>query len=177
MVLLKINFNFKTIKDMKKLNLLLIFLAIATNLMAKCGGSELSFFPFGEEIMQNSIFMVEGVKYESIIDSLNKKYPIYLRSGNQKVKLVIFEKQIGQYGLSQVLLKPTELLKPNTEYEIVIENFPLKEPLGKKKTQVFKKWKVKMGKDDEAPKFKEYPKEIEKVSKMLGCGPEIFVNF
>ena len=128
------NFNFKTIKDMKKLNLLLIFLAIATNLMAKCGGSELSFFPFGEEITQNTIFMVEGYHSKNIIDSLNKKYPIYLRSGNQKIKLMIFEKQIGQYGLSQVLLKPVELLKVGVEYEIVIENYPVNEPLKKTKT-------------------------------------------
>lgn len=154
-----------------------MLLTLSTNLVAKCAGSHLTFFPFGEEIKQNTIFMVEGYRYEEIINGLNKKYPIYLRSGNQKVKLVIFDKQIGEYGLSQVLMKPIEILKTGTEYEIVIENFPVHEPLHKSKTEVFRKWKVKFGMDTDPPKFKEYPKEVNRESAFYGCGPAVFVNF
>jgi hypothetical protein len=162
---------------MKKFSLFLMLLTLSTNLIAKCGPGGLSFFPWGEEIYQNSIFMLEGDHYDSIVVGLNKKYPIYLRSGKQKIKLVIFETQIGEYGLSQVLLKPVNSLEPNKEYELIIENFPIRDSLGKSKTQVCRKWKVKMGKDEEPPKFKEYPKELSKTYVHMGCGPGVYANF
>ena len=163
---------------MKKLKLLSFLLIISTILKADCGPI-LSFFPFRKTIKQNAIFMVESSNhgYWGLLDSFNIKYPIYLKSGNDSVKLVVFEKKKGQKGLIQVLLKPTELLKAGKVYEIIIGNYPANEFWGDNKVRPLKKWKVKRGKDEIAPIFKETPKVMGRVAIEFGCGDVVIVNF
>jgi hypothetical protein len=162
---------------MYKISLIAFFVLLSSHLSAKCASGGLDFFPTGKEIKLNSIFMVEGYNSESIINGINKEYPIYLKSDNHIVKLKILERRLGAYGLSQVLLQPTELLMANKEYEIIIDNYPVNEPLRRKKSEVFRKWKVINKKDIKKPMFEDFPKEVRKVSEMYGCRPEVFVKF
>mgnify|MGYP006333990579 CR=1 FL=1 len=60
------------------------------NLFADCTVRGISIFPVNTEIKQNSIFVIDGfAESQKVIQKLGKKYPIYLISGQQKIKLVV----------------------------------------------------------------------------------------
>lgn len=76
-----------------------LFYSFSAN--ADCAGSGLSIFPSGSTIKQNSIFVLEGyAQSQKVILGLNKAYPVYLKSGNQKINLIITEinKSLVYYG-------------------------------------------------------------------------------
>ncbi|MNZ96161.1 hypothetical protein D3C78_1153430 [compost metagenome] len=89
----------------------------------------------------------------------------------------------GDFMLKQAVFIPSQPLKPNTSYELVIDFNPKIKDLSVfrnipfDKNDVKAKWKTSSVKDITAPQWKVLPKEVNKVYQHLGCGPSSYVNF
>lgn len=163
------------------LTIMLSIFSIA-NLNAFCAWNGFKVFPSGNTINQNSIIILEGYgESQNIIKELNKKFPIYLVNGKQKVKLKIKEILIGQLNLTQAVLIPETKLKIGLNYTLFIENLPYYEPLKRWNSKLSKHesifYNVVKGKDKLQPIFKTIPKEIKKTNIQYGCGPAKYVEF
>jgi hypothetical protein len=149
---------------------------------ADCAGNALSIFPSGSTIKQNSIFVLEGYEHsQKVILGLNKEYPVYLKSGNQKIKLIITELNVGQFRLTQAVLKPETELEVGLEYRMYIDHLPEYESFNKYNTTTDKYepviYKVAADRDTEKPQLTTNPIEIDKSLVYYGCGPSIHVVF
>ena len=168
---------------MKKIIPLFIFLLTTVNGFSKCASSGIYFWPTKPSISQNSIFVIEGyASSQKIIIGLGTTYKVFLKSGNQKIKLSVQEILVGQFCLTQAILKPETILTVGQEYELVIEN------LGELESQVSRyntstgqeekiKWRVTTLSDTVQPSWTSRPQFKNTLHRELGCGPEIFANF
>jgi len=166
------------------LTFLFISLLLAAAALAKCGPSQLTIWPApGGTINQNPIFVLDGYEEASIniIYNLNKKYAVYLKSGNTKIKLQVKETLTGQYRIAQAILVPTENLQAGKEYELVIDSLPehqgirMYDYINKKMFAI--KWTAVAGIDKQAPQWSAQPKYLDKQKHAFGCGPGIDINF
>jgi len=167
---------------MKKASFLLVLLLYGANVFADCI-SAISFWPSGQSIKQNSIILIEGFgQSREIVQALNKKYPVYLKTGNKKVKLKVREILVGEYNLTQAVLTVNEQLIIGQEYELFIDGLPeFATPLTRwnsatKKNDVVK-WIVEKNSDVEKPAWIAKPSEIRKTLFFWGCGPEANIHF
>ncbi len=165
---------------MKLLLSLTIGILFSTSVFAYCGANYLSIFPSGNTIKQNSIFVLDGyAQSQKVILGLNKKHAIYLKSGNEKIKLIVIETCVGQYQLTQAILKPEKELIAGNEYTLFIDSLPEFERLNKYNTKTKKyeaiNYKVISEKDEEKPFVSEKPKELNKSLIRFGCVPSIHV--
>jgi hypothetical protein len=152
-------------------------------LLADCAGGGMYFWPYGGVVRQNTIFMVEGyARDQDWVLALNTSYPVYLKSGDEVVKLTVKETCVGQYDLTQAILIPESKLTAGKEYEMIIDNIPgYTMPL---KTWNYKtskyepvKWKVLEGDDITKPAWTKKPDESKKTLIHFGCGPAVNVHF
>ncbi len=162
--------------------LLLTFVLFGFNSFADCAGTGLSIFPYQKEIRTNNLFLLEGyAKSQHIINSLNKDFPVYLKSGKEMVKLEVVETHTGQFNLTQALLKPEKPLTLGKEYVLVIEHLPEYEYFGNynQKTRKYDpiSYFVNLPDDLAAPKWTNLPQEKSKSLAHFGCGPSIHVEF
>jgi hypothetical protein len=147
-----------------------------------CGRDGISVFPQSRKISPNSLIVIEGyAESQVIINELGLNYPIYLKHGGKKIKLLVKEIVQGQFNLNQALLIPETNLEPKKKYTLIIENLPKGEQL--------ERWNDELGKneaivyvvenlnDSIPPIFKTIPKEIKKTYIDYACGPEIKVLF
>lgn len=160
----------------------LLFISIGFNGLADCAGNGLSIFPHEKEIQKTSVFVLDGyAESQHVINGLNTKFPIYLKSGKERISLVVFEVQTGQFLVTQALLKPEKPLTPGKEYMLVIDNLPDYENLGtyNSKTQKYDviTYVVKDESDTEAPQWIKVPEEKGKSVQHFGCGPSIRIDF
>jgi hypothetical protein len=167
---------------MKRLLTILLGLFWTAYIYADCSGEGLHIFPIGQTISQNSIFVLDGYALsQQVILELNRKYPIYLKSGNKKVKLIVKEICIGQFELTQAILYPEAQLETEFEYELFIDNLPERESLKRynEKTNEYEqiKYTVVNVIDTDKPVLTSRPKEIDKSFEVYGCGPAMSVNF
>jgi len=168
---------------MKPIIFILSFILLSTKASADYAGGGISIWPSGKFLNQNSIFVIDGyAASQDMVKKLAKKYPIYLKSGEKKVKLNVTEILIGEFYLTQVVLSANEKLEVGKVYEIYIDNLPDFEKLLTKwnpKTSMHEKinWTVTEGSDTVVPKWTQKPKEVNKTFALYGCGPEKFVNF
>ena len=168
---------------MKHLTLIVTFLLCTINALADCAGSGMYFWPIGRTIKQNSLIVLEGyAESQQIVNGLNGKFPVYLKSGDHKVKLKIKEIAVGEFDLTQAILVPEEKLVAGQDYRLFIDNLPeSEEPLQKwnYETKEYEpvEWKVESGTDTEKPKWVSKPVEKEKILIYYGCGPETYVKF
>lgn len=169
---------------MKTIITFIIGVLLCSNLHAKCGSSGLYAFPKGGTISQNTCIVLEGYfRSESIIDSLNHSYPIYLLSDKHKVKLNVKTINKGDFGLTQAILVPDEKLTIGETYVLTIDNLDedSKELLYKWNTKDRAKepiaWEVIKGNDLSKPKLRSAPKLIDSKTTHYGCGPSVFVEF
>jgi len=162
---------------------ILFFLLIAINANADCASSGIYFWPETKTIKQNSMIIITGYAYsQKIITKLDKRYPIYLKSGDKKIKLNVKEIAEGQFSLTQAILVPEKKLEAGLEYTLYVDNLT---ETGEKirkwnsETKEFEtvKWKVDEGIDTEIPKWVSTPIETSKSYVPFGCGPAIHVNF
>lgn len=150
---------------------------------SKCASSGLSFWPDGQTINENTIFVIEGYAVsQKIITELGTTYKVYLKSDGQIVDLKVQETLVGQFNLTQAILRPEQKLTVGLDYELIIENLP--EPNNEiyrynsftsQKEKV--KWTVVAGKDTIVPAWIIIPKFKNGTYKEYGCGPDIFANF
>ncbi|SHG33271.1 hypothetical protein SAMN05443549_103289 [Flavobacterium fluvii] len=167
---------------MKKVILISVMLLTAVNAFSKCAYTGLSFWPAGQTVNKNSIFVIDGQQLsQKIVSELGTVYPVYLKSDQQKIKLTVQEILVGQYGLTQAILKPETTLSPGQEYELIIENLENSErlvckynPAGEREKI---KWTVVNRLDNAAPAWTDSPKFKNSSFTVAGCGPIIFANF
>ena len=167
---------------MKQILTILIGLFWTVSVYADCAGTGLWVFPSGQTIKQNSIFILDGyAESQHVILGLNKKHNIYLKSGNKKIKLLVTEICVGQFYLTQAVLKPETELEAGLEYTMYIDSLPEYESFNKynKTTQKYEPvtFKVVAEKDNEKPQIATKPKELKKTLVHYGCGPSIHVVF
>lgn len=162
--------------------LLLICLLFPATASAECTMAGLWVFPGGQTIKQNSVFILNGyAESQKIISGLTKKYPIYLKSRNKKIKLIVTEVHYGQFHLTQAVLKPETELEAGLSYTMHIDSLPKYERFNKynKITQKYEPvtYTVISGKDVEKPQLLQKPKVLKKTLVFYGCGPSIHVVF
>lgn len=168
---------------MKQTILILVLILLTMNTFADCAGSGIYFWPSGQTIKQNSIIVIDGyAESQKVIIGLNKKYPIYLKSGNKKIKLSVKEILVGEFYLTQAVLTINEKLEAGKDYELFIDNLPdHKRSLRKWNTETREyekvKWKVIEGIDTDKATWKTEPTETKKTLVYYGCGPATFVHF
>ncbi len=168
---------------MKKIIPLLVLLLTTLDGFSKCASSRLYFWPAKQTISQNSIFVIDGyASSQKIINELGKTYTVYLKSDNQKIKLNVQEILVGQFRLTQAILKPETTLSVGKEYELVIENLGDLENLVTKYNSETKqyekvKWTVNDVIDTASPTWTSNPKFKNSRFDMYGCGPAIFAYF
>lgn len=149
---------------------------------ADCESSGISCWPNQTTIKKNSIFILTfyGLS-QNIVSQIGKKHSVFLKSGKQKIPLIITEIHKGQFELTQVLLKPSSELIGGLEYEIFIDSLSQYEGIEKWNTETKKretaKWIVTNNKDTENPIWIELPKFNSKTMVVYGCGPAKWVNF
>lgn len=168
---------------MKKIIPIVILLLFTVHGFSKCSNGGMNFWPFKQRINQNSIFVIEGfAASQQIINDLGKAYKVYLIAPNQKIKLNVQELLVGQFNLTQAILKPEKAPSIGVEYELIIEN------LGKLESEVFRyntktrqkekvTWTVTDNADTKAPIWASMPKYKDSNYELFGCGPAVFANF
>jgi hypothetical protein len=167
---------------MKKILALIIVFLVTLSTFADCTFNGLYVFPRATTIKQNSIFIITGFgASQEVILGLNKKYDVYLKSGDSKIKLMVMETHVGQYYLTQVVLKPEIELIPGQDYQILIDNLPEYEQLGNfnwstRKNEPYS-YQVLALKDVDKPQLSTQPKLIRKTFIHYGCGPESYAIF
>lgn len=162
--------------------ILVIVFSSAYEVHSDCSNQGLEVFPKKNNINPNSIFIVEGYSSsQSIILGLNKSYPIYLINEKTKIKLLIIEICVGQFGLSQALLKPEVALEKGLEYTLQIDSLPTNEILLRYNRTTDREEKIKykvVGENDkEKPNGLAKIQLIKKVMVNYGCGPAVYVIF
>lgn len=167
---------------MKNILIVISLLLVTINSFADCAGSGIYFWPQTPTIKQNSIIVIEGYAgSQNIILKLNSDYPIYLKSGESKIKLNVKETCVGQFLLTQAILVPEEKLQAGLEYQLMIDNLDGNEPLTQWNITTNKhepiKWKVEEGTDTEKPTWTKKPDEQKKSYTPFGCGPAVNVHF
>jgi hypothetical protein len=167
---------------MKKVLALFIGFLVTYSAFADCTFNGLYVYPGGKTIKQNSIFIITGYgASQEVILGLNKKHDVFLKSGDTKIKLLVTETHVGQFYLTQALLKPETELVPGQDYQILIDNLPEYEQFGNfnsstRKTEPYS-YQVLALKDFEKPQISTRPKLIRKTFVEYGCGPEVYAIF
>lgn len=150
--------------------------------VADCSSGSLSVFPKGKTIKQNSIFIIDGYgSSQKLVLDFNKKNAVYLKSGNEKVRLLVKEICIGQFQLTQAVLTLEKPLQVGLEYELIIEDLSKSGNLYRYNEETERneivKYRVVNGFDNEKPILLSTPKEIDKAYTRFGCGPAMYVIF
>lgn len=168
---------------MKKL-IAILFLSIASLSFADCSSSGLFFWPKTKTVGQNSIFIIEGyAASKRIIGELGTSYPVYLKSKNHTVRLLVSEYHESGFNLAQSIMRPEEKLHPGESYTLFIEGIDDNSPQGvlewnyesRKKELV--SWNVENSNEPEVLTFKSEPKYLGGAYTGFGCGPDIHSYF
>lgn len=167
---------------MQRLIILLIFLFTGIMAKADCTANGIYCWPNTSAVKSNPVFVLTFYAYsQTIVPGLNKQYSIYLKSGEQKVPLLISEVYQGQFRLTQVILKPARQLTPGKEYQLVIDSLPNHDGISKWNKELRKaelpKWKVLKEADTDLPAWTTLPVYQSKSIIYFGCGPSLSVLF
>lgn len=150
---------------------------------SKCASSGLYFWPSGQTINENSIFVIDGyATSQEVIAGLGTTYKVYLKSSGQVVNLKVQETLVGQFSLTQAILRPETKLTAGATYELIIEKLPKYQEVYRynsstnyKKEKV--KWTVVNEQDTIAPSWTMTPKFKGGSYQMYGCGPAVNAFF
>ena len=108
---------------MKNILIIIIALFCTANAYADCSDSGLWVFPSGQTIKQNPIFVLDGYdRSQEVVLGINKRHYLYLKSGTKKIKLLVLEICVGDFYLTQAILKPETELEVGLEYTMSIES-------------------------------------------------------
>ncbi len=168
---------------MKKALQILILLLTTVDGFSKCSSDGLYFWPAGQTINENSIFVIDGyATSQTIISGLGTSYKVYLKSAGQIVNLKVQETLVGQFNLTQAILRPENNLTVGVTYELVIESLTAYDNeayrYNSSTRQIEKiKWTVTAGQDTVAPAWTTSPKFKNDSYQMYGCGPAVNAFF
>jgi hypothetical protein len=160
----------------------IVSILLIANLNAMCAWNGLSAFPSGKTIRPNSIIVIDGYEAsQEIVKGLKEKYPVYLVSEKDKIKLTVKEILVGQFNITQAVLTPETNLTLGLNYKLVIDKLPNDEFLGRWNSELKINepivYTVVMSPDTTNPIFYSQPREIKKTLFYLGCGPSVNVLF
>jgi hypothetical protein len=149
---------------------------------ADFGGRRLFALPASESIKPTTVFIVEGYSLsQEVIKGLNSKFPIYLKSENERIPLFILETHRGQYSVTQALLKPEKPLIPGKNYQLIIDSLPEGEAFGSYNANTHQydplSYVVTGESDEQAPVWIHKPVEKDKSQEHFGCGYSIQITF
>ena len=158
-------------------------LMIQVNVFARCASNGIWCWPSADVVNPNSILILEfyGSSRE-VAEGLDDRYPVYLKAGNQKLRLNVIEKPDGGFMLTQRVMKPEAALTCGVRYELVIENLEaahrnyLKWDSQDQKFTSYS-WMVSEKKDTTPPAWTGQPTFLSKSYSMFGCGPAKYVHF
>ncbi len=178
-----VQFRPKTL--LKSLFLMLFLTSFVHQMKADCFDDGFMSFVVQNDSKQMPIIVFQGYAgSQPVIFELNKKYPIYLKNGKKKIKLIVKEINIGQFMLTQAILMPEEKLVIGQEYVVLIDNLSEEQKLNrfdeKMPANQVTKFVAGAGKDmnkDTKKLFASNPKEVSKDFTMFGCGPAMHVTF
>jgi len=167
---------------MKIIITILLTLCLSTHAMAECRGSGIYIIAPSLSLNRTSIIVIEFYhSSQSLIKNLNKKYPIYLKSKNNKTPLLIKEILKGDFEVTQVVFQSLLPLSLNDTYNLVIDNLPGFEIIYVKHNGSFdenKKVTWNVSEQINNNLFWEFnPLEIKKTRVEYGCGPAEWVYF
>ncbi len=167
---------------LNKLALFVILLIITNACRADCGGGYVRVLPDIGILSANPVLIIQEIDFAiSIVTELNNKYPVYLHSGGDTVKLSVVEVLQGQMYVTQALVKPVTPLTPGKTYTLVIQGIS-DEILYRSNSHTRKKepvtYRVLSTIDTVAPfATNSTPVEQRKSFTMYGCGPSTNVFF
>lgn len=166
---------------MKAVALFFILILAAHVAGAKCYTSGIQCWPKSKTVKQNAVFVVEGyANSQGIIKGLGASYVAFLQSKTQRVPLVVAEILVGQFDVTQAVLKSSRALEVGEQYELIIEGKGSKGNIIRWQDvfrQNERQYTVVAGLDQTAPAWQTLPKENGKSYTEMGCGPEVFVAF
>jgi len=167
---------------MKQSFILFAFLFCAAIAKADCVMSGIGFWPNTSTLKTNPVIVISFYAMsQEIVAGLNSKHLIYLKSGEERIKLLIVEVCKGQFHLTQVIVKPATELTAGREYQLIIDSLPKYERMQKWNKETLKpeapKWKVVSEADMEFPAWTALPKFNSKYYSMFGCGPSLGIVF
>jgi hypothetical protein len=147
-----------------------------------------NFHPRQHSVHKNTKIIIESYfwfKYRDLLKELDHKYPIYLKSQNNKVRLIQEVLIDGTYGMSQAIFRLEEPLVPGEVYYIEIENLSSVDSLAFDRVRrqnsmgenerIF--WIATDTYDDQSPEIQKQPQFCETRLYPYGCGPEVLTKF
>ena len=172
-------------ESMRYLLFIIFSISMSIEVAASCSLSGIWAYPSTTELNQNSIIVVEGYsRSQSVIDSLNMGYYIYLESGKQKIELEVIETCKGMFLITQALLRPKSNLTAGKTYNLIISNLGKKDYIrdltkwnAEKKEYEPISWKVSSKIDNEKPEWLSEPKLVDQTMTWYGCGPAVYAVF
>ncbi|HRG22037.1 MAG TPA: hypothetical protein PLQ57_13440 [Saprospiraceae bacterium] len=168
---------------MRQITIIILTFLFSTVASANCSHSGIYCLSKTSTLNKNGLIILEFYALSQLlISDLNTKYPIYLKSPNEKVQLNVIETLTGEKSLTQVVLKPATELKVDELYTLQIDNLPNYERQPESYNSTSKKWessKFKINKivDNDIPTLNNTPTEQKKTLVYYGCGPESWVYF
>lgn len=168
---------------MRYIALVILTFFISTIASAKCADRGI-YCPSKSSILnKNGLIILDFyASSQSLISNLNKKYPIYLESSNEKVPLNVIETLTGEMRLTQIVLKPVTELKTDEVYTLQIDNLPKYERKPERYNSSSNEWesltfKISNTVDNDIPTVSNTPIEQKKTLVFYGCGPASWVYF
>jgi hypothetical protein len=156
--------------------LFLVTVLLSVESSASCASRAIRVWPSGITITVSPVFMIEGyMESRGVIRALNKKYPIYLISGNEIVKLEVTGIYEGAFRLTQALMKPVEKLTAGKKYELRIDSLDNYENISFEREK--HEWIVSSIPDQTFPLWKADPRHLTNSYFPYGCGPAINATF
>src|SRR5688572_23480650 len=106
--------------------IILALLTVAVNVVnAKCGANGIYLLSGDLTINKNGLIILEFYNQSrELIPGLNKKYPVYLESGKEKIPLIATGICKGEFNITQVVFKVSGNLVAKQYYNVKIGNLP-----------------------------------------------------
>lgn len=161
--------------------IILALLTVAVNVVnAKCGANGIYLLSGDLAINKNGRIILEFYnKSRELIPGLNKKYPVYLESGKEKIPLIAAEICKGEFNITQVVFKVSGDLVAKQYYNVKIGNLPS----GEMQPSVLKAGAksnsgllVNDRMDNAAPELISIPVVKETTVEEYGCGPARYIH-
>ena len=153
----------------------------AYTLQADCKDG-FSIFPFGHTLSPHAKIILTGyMNSQQVVQQLNKKYPVCLKSGSSKVYVTVEAIYPGQFRETQAVLIPGKGLVPGLTYTLVIDSLPVYQTFTRPDPETGKKgavqYRITESSDTIAPEFTAMPVELKKIYVSYGRGPIVYVVF
>lgn len=168
---------------MQRIALFFVSLLISMTAMSKCASYGIYSVLKSSSLNKNGVIILEFYgRSQSIVEDLNKKYPIYFKIANDKIALLPIEILKGEFLLTQVVLRPSLDLKEGELYELHIDNLSIFDGKPQRYNKKTERWEsitftINNRVDREVPAFTNLPIETKKSLDLYGCGPAKWVYF